>query len=265
MKRVLGTIIGMILVLGVAVPSVRADDDEHECSLASLKRSYGYVLTGSIAGDGRVAAVGLTTFDGRGRLTARDTVSINGAISRGRTGTGSYTVNPNCTGSAIVGGAFSGLTFDFMIVPGTDGRELSFIVTNVGTVQTGVAMRTGDKECTLRSLQGTYRVLVSDGTNAQGQRTAVVGFRVYDGAGNLVAAEDTRTADGVFQHAIGPLAAYTVTPECTVEYLQTDGLLFDGVIVAGGDEAYFVNTRRGTITVPLLKKQSGDHQDSRDD
>jgi len=260
--RVLSLIVFVsIFSLAGVTPTVHAER-RNECSQETLKGSYGYVLTGLIAGDGRVAAVGLTAFDGKGSLTAQDTVSTNGAIRRGRIGTGSYTVNPNCTGSAMVGGDFAGLTFDFMIVPGTEGGELSFIITNLGTVQTGVAMRTGDEECTLRSLQGTYRVLAAEGTNNLGQRSAVVGFRVFDGAGHLTVAEDTRTADGIsFQHAIGPLASYAVNPNCTVEYLQTDGRLFDGVIVAGGNEAYFVGTRPGTISAPLLKKQSRHHDD----
>jgi len=106
----------------------------------------------------------LAIFDGAGGVTARDTVSTNGEISR-RAGAGSYTVNTNCTGSAAIGDGFGKVSFDFMIVPGTAGGEFSFIVTNQGTVQTGVALKVGDKRCNEASLRGTYRVLGA-GTNA---------------------------------------------------------------------------------------------------
>src|SRR5438874_2827089 len=143
---------GGIFFLSVT-PAARAERS-HDCTHESLHGSYGYVLSGPLIGVGPVAAVGLTAFDGEGNLTAQDTVSTKGVLSR-RTGTGSYTVNPNCTGSASLAGDFAGFAFNFMIVPGMGGSELSFIVATPGTVQTGVASKTGgdDDGCTVARLE----------------------------------------------------------------------------------------------------------------
>ncbi len=224
------------------------------CTQDDLEGDYGYVFTGLVVGVGPMAAVGLASFDGAGGLTARDTVSDNGTIRR-RIGAGSYTVNVNCTGSAALGNDFGNLTFDFMIVPGTGGAEFSFIVTNEGAVQTGVARKTGREECTEASLHGTYRVLGA-GTNFDVGLISAVGFRILDGAGHLTSAEDTFSSNGVISHRIGRAAAYSVNSDCTVTELFEDGLTFDGVIVAGGREAYFVRTNstpRTAITA-LYKK-----------
>ncbi len=73
-----------------AVPTAQARQDRG-CTQDSLYGAYGYVFSGSLIGSGPVAAVGLAIFDGAGGVTARDTVSTNGEISR-RAGAGSYTV-----------------------------------------------------------------------------------------------------------------------------------------------------------------------------
>ena len=152
-------VFGSIFFLGVT-PTVHAEH-RNECTQGSLKGSYGYVFGGPLVGVGPVAAAGLIAFDGEGGLTARDTLNNSVVISR-RTGTGTFTVNSNCTGSAELGGEFGGLSFDFMIVPGSGGSELSFLVTNPGTVQSGVALATGDKECALATFKGTYRNVRAD-------------------------------------------------------------------------------------------------------
>ncbi len=64
-----------------AVPTAQARQDRG-CTQDSLHGAYGYVFSGSQIGIGPVAAVGLAIFDGAGGVTARDTVSTNGEISR---------------------------------------------------------------------------------------------------------------------------------------------------------------------------------------
>jgi hypothetical protein len=234
---------------------------EHECTQDSLEGDYGYVFTGAFVGIGPVAAVGLASFDGAGSVTASDTISDNGIIGR-RIGAGTYTVNVNCTGSAEIGDDFGKLAFDFMIVPGSRGAEFSFIVTSDGTVQTGVARKTGPDECTEASLEGTYRVLGA-GTNFDVGLISAVGFRVLDGAGHLTSAEDTFSSNGLISHRVGRAAIYSVNPDCTVSEVFEDGLTFDGVIVAGGREAYFVRTNSAprTVITALYKRKSRHHED----
>jgi len=250
--------VALVLATLILVTSAKAKP-RHECTQDDLEGAYGYVVTGPLVGVGPLASVGLATFDGEGGLRAKDTVSTNGTIVR-RTGSGSYVVNGNCTGSAKIGDDFGEFMFDFMIIPDSGGREFSFIVTNHGTVQSGVALKTGDDECSDASLKGTYRVLGA-GTNIGVALIGAVGFRVLDGAGNLTQAEDTFSSNGTISHRIGRSATYSVKVDCTVTEVFEDGLTFDGVIVAGGREAFFVRTNPGTAITALYKKQSPHHDD----
>ena len=150
-------------------------------------------------------------------------------------------------GSATVGGDFGGLSFDFMIVPGSKGRELSLVITNIGKAQTGVALKTGDEPCSDASLAGTYRVQSAGGISLDFGPTAAVGFRLLDGAGNLTYAEDTISRNGQIMHRVGRSATYSVLPDCTVSEafissVPAERATFEGVVVAGGREAYFVRT-----------------------
>ena len=241
--------------------SIEAQDKDDECTVASLHGSYGYFLSGPLIGLGPVAAVGIVTLDGGGGLSARDTVTNNGVIDH-RIGSGTYSINSNCTGSLSLNGDFLGLSADFTVVPESAGSEFTFIVTNPLTNQAGEAKRVarqdrdGDEGCTQADLQGTYRVWGAGTTLAAGLTTAV-GYRILDGQGHLTLAEDTRSVAGEISHRIGRTANYAVESSCAVTEVFADGLTFDGVVVASGHEAFFVRTNPGTVITALYKK-SGD-------
>lgn len=253
------TFLGTVVLGPVSyAQSVEDQVTDDVCTVASLHGSYGYYLSGPEIGLGPVAAVGIVTVDGAGGLSARDTVSNNGVIGH-RNGSGTYTMKSNCTGSVSLDGDFLGLSADFMVVPESRGREFTFIVTNPFTNQAGEAKkvarqdRDGDEGCTLADLQGTYRVLGTGTTLASGLTTAV-GYRVLDGQGHLTWAEDTRSVAGQIGHRIGRTAVYTVASSCAVTEVFADGLTFDGVVVAGGREAFFIRTNPGTVVTALYKK-----------
>jgi hypothetical protein len=244
--------------------SVEDQDKDDQCTVASLHGSYGYYVSGPLIGLGPVAAVGIVTLDGAGGLSARDTVSNNGVIDH-RNGSGTYIMNSNCTGSAILNGGFLEFKADFTVVPESHGSEFTFIVTNTGTNQAGEAKkvarqgRDGDEGCALGDLQGTYRVL-GEGTTLAAGLTTAVGYRILDGQGHLTLAEDTRSVAGVVMHRIGRTANYTVDSSCAVTEVFADGLTFDGVVVAGGREAFFVRTNPGTVITALYKKYGELHR-----
>jgi len=249
-------------------------------------------------GEGRVGAVGLATFDGAGGLTVRDTLARSGTKAIRHAGAGTYSVNADCTGHASmdltldplrpdpnspVTVDFEHLEFDFMIVPGEHGREFSFIVTHQGItnqtlctgampdctpkptqpMQTGVALSIGDEACSDASLQGTYG-LVSTGTNLTDPlapfSNANVGFRVFDGAGQITAGTDTALQNGAIVPATDRRGTYSVRPDCTgtaARNLAGGGNTFDLVVVAGGRQAYFLRTQNLAITNVFLKKGPG--------
>src|SRR6478735_4412324 len=77
------------------------------CSDSMLSGDYsfritGQILTGPLAGLANGVAV--VSFDGNGKLSSKDHVVINGLQPQDewRDSTGTYTVNPNCTGKAQI-------------------------------------------------------------------------------------------------------------------------------------------------------------------
>ena len=92
--------------------------------------------TGTRVGVGPLAAVGEIISDGDGHTLATYTASVNGAIHKGVTVTGIYTVNSNCTGSLAES---DGSHYDFVITG--DGSAVSWIRTDTGFVTSGTEVR----------------------------------------------------------------------------------------------------------------------------
>ena len=129
----------VLAAVSLPVNRARADGDTRfqgeGCSKDSFKGSFGLTTTGAIVGVGDLAALGKITADGKGNLVDGSfTQSLNGVISRG-TFTGTYEVNPDCSGSATLNFA-SGATAHRDIVIVDDGREVRGISTDSGTVLT---------------------------------------------------------------------------------------------------------------------------------
>ncbi len=133
MKRTI--ILTGLFVLGLA-PAVRAE--EEECSLEDIEGTYAYTLSGTLTDGpnaGPVAAVGRLTFDGKGNISGRDTISINGHVTRGRTYEGTYVVNPDCTYSTIIIDSLGQQQIgDYVIVDRNEVRAIRANDTNVVTL-----------------------------------------------------------------------------------------------------------------------------------
>ena len=97
------------------------------CSNASLRGSYGFQRQGFNPAVGHVGGIGVVTFDGNGNLSGVQTdVAETRVISIIRdTFTGTYEVNPDCSGSAVSGS----ITLDFVIV---SDKEVFAITTTKG-------------------------------------------------------------------------------------------------------------------------------------
>jgi hypothetical protein len=73
-----------------------AHAEDHQYSLACAAGSYGVSESGTVIGIGPRAAVALLTLDAAG-INGKVTASLNGSVSKSML-SGSYTVNPDCTG-----------------------------------------------------------------------------------------------------------------------------------------------------------------------
>ena len=136
----LATLGAMLILMSASVAKA-----EPRCSQATLSGTYVTADAGTVGanttGAAAYATVGKVTYDGRGNGDSVFTQSVAGSVASKLRATGTYTVNPDCTGSKNFGGP-SGTNFDFVVT--ADGREIVWIVTNPGAVLTGRAIRLDD-------------------------------------------------------------------------------------------------------------------------
>lgn len=130
------SIVAVFLLALTAAPAAKAAD--RSCSNATLRGPYSDQDTGTIVGVGPFAGVNLDRFDGKGHLTISGMSSLNGGVSVG-VETGTYHVNPDCTGTYTVTGG--GLTIDGFFVIDQDGNELQIVITDAGTVINCIARK----------------------------------------------------------------------------------------------------------------------------
>jgi hypothetical protein len=135
--------IAALTALALTVPPI-AKADTKGCSNATLKGAFADKDTGFITAPpalaGPFAGVQTEIFDGNGVLTTAGMASLNGNIVA-VTSTGTYIVNPDCTGTYTVQISPLGLTGHAFFVIDDSGNELQIIVTDPGTVITCIARR----------------------------------------------------------------------------------------------------------------------------
>jgi hypothetical protein len=114
--------------------------ERRRCNLASLKGTYGTILTGTKPSGAPPApleqftGLALSTFDGQGHSTGIDNIHgvLSGVIAD-RPGTGTYTINADCSGAAtMVNQGAPPLEMKFIIVDG--GKEFRGIIVSPLTV-----------------------------------------------------------------------------------------------------------------------------------
>jgi len=116
--------------------TVSAEDSRLKpCSNETLNGRYAVSGSGTkaLGGLGPISIVGWGNFDGNGGVTGRDTVSLNGDISR-RDNAGTYQVNENCTGTltfVVPPPRNIEVHFDLVIVD--EGEQAFLIQTDPGT------------------------------------------------------------------------------------------------------------------------------------
>ena len=115
------------------------------CTNMTIKGAWVQSLQGLIfLPDGtRLVLTGVTktTYDGLGNLTVLDASGVNGNVPTGwRTGSGSYTVNPDCTGTETI--SFPGepdIHAQFAVAQ--SGNKLHYVNVDAGISRAGEAER----------------------------------------------------------------------------------------------------------------------------
>jgi hypothetical protein len=127
-KKAFASAAALVLLTLCTSGSAYAQSDSALCNNALIAGTYGFTIEGNKLGGlgpvGPMVGVAMTKFDGVGHLTQIDTVTVGGVKVADFTHTpaqGTYTVNPDCTG-----------TFTIVF---TDGRPI--VVTNFVVVDNG--------------------------------------------------------------------------------------------------------------------------------
>jgi hypothetical protein len=122
-----------------AVASAVSTKGPH-CTLATLKGTYLYENGGvEIGGStpGPLSGAGAETYNGKGGITFIGSGSSNGTAFHFQTGTGTYTVNPDCTGTEVDTNPTA--HYDTFIDP--TGNQYTWVETDPGIVAQGTEYR----------------------------------------------------------------------------------------------------------------------------
>ena len=120
-----------------------------ECSMAAVSGSFGYTTTGFVtAPTGTfvpVAAAGRIVFDRKGNVSGTQTRVVAGS-ALDETYSGTYTVNPDCTGNFTVVVQPDTRTSTIDLVWTDNGNGVSAVFTNPGFRLTSTARRIVSKD-----------------------------------------------------------------------------------------------------------------------
>jgi hypothetical protein len=136
----------ILLMLAGMLASVSTSQAVSSFSLRSLRGTYGFSGSGTLAGGTvQAAIVGVNSFDGAGGCRIRARLNAGGAVTSLTSATCSYTVNSNGTGLITVTfnePPFGPFRSDFVLVDAR--KEIRFVLSDGfggGTVASGVAKR----------------------------------------------------------------------------------------------------------------------------
>jgi hypothetical protein len=132
----------MMIVLGLLISGApaKAESEDAACSNRTIRGAYGFAIEGQILAIPKapallvplpLRAVAITTFDGKGNLTQVDHYVVNGAppSQEWQSSSGTYTVNPNCTGALtliVPGNPLSPFNLYFVVL--RQGKEIRTVV-----------------------------------------------------------------------------------------------------------------------------------------
>ena len=135
--------IAAVTALALGVANAAEADNYKGCSNATLKGTFSHMGTGFVTAPptmaGPLGGVGTDTFDGNGNMTGTAALNMNGnPVSASETGT--YKVNPDCTGTYTVQFSVGGGTSVSFVITAA-GHEIQGICTDQGSVVTHIFKR----------------------------------------------------------------------------------------------------------------------------
>ncbi len=123
-------------VLFGVLPSARAENGARACSDRTIQGDYGFSAEGWLINNPGLPpqapfrSLGIVHFDGRGNLTWVEHTVVNGfpADFEGATANGTYSVDSDCSGTAIINTPNSPVPLQLALVVVKHGRELRSVL-----------------------------------------------------------------------------------------------------------------------------------------
>jgi hypothetical protein len=119
-----------------------AEGDGPECTNHTLRGDFGFTIDGTVVGGPApviLRALAMTHFDGDGHLTQVDFTTFNGVPGSPdwRPATGTYSINPDCTGRALIVPVV-GPPLDLRLIVFDGGRRVATVVVGNATGSLGI-------------------------------------------------------------------------------------------------------------------------------
>jgi len=258
-----GTILSGFVFASMLLLSADANaqtTDRPECTSAILNGSYGVLHDGVVFGAaGHLAEVAVVKFDGKGHWTFDATlVRQDSGLGHPSARDATYTVNPDCTGSAELRGSET-FTLDFVVLDG--GQELLQIATRPDRVVTWEVKKQNLANCTNATLSGSYGVLQT-GFDVAGNARGGVGLITFDGKGMWSLTLTEAGKDVPIRRIKNPSGSYTVNADCrgsaSLEKTPFGTANWEFVIVGDGNKVFQIATtpHRGAVMWVLTKQFS---------
>jgi len=119
--------------------------DDGRCSNKTLSGDYGLIVEGTILGPGfLLRGVVMQHYDGKGNITQVDHVVVDGMSPplEWTPGTGTYTVNPDCTGAEVLNTASMPNPIHIHFVVVNNGKQINQVVDDAAS--TAIATRVNE-------------------------------------------------------------------------------------------------------------------------
>jgi len=239
-----------IMLLAAVFLSLQA---QAQCTNTSLNGALFYTLSGTVkSGNSSVGyqELGKVTADGNGGLSGTSTTSTAGAFTT-LTVTGSYSILPNCSGTATLTTSANSAQLTLQLVNGGGLALVAVTSSGSGEIADGRFYRAANatgSQCGTGVLEGTYGALLSGGTFLSSVRTSfeLDTQLVFDGKGGV-------TANGVV--AIGGSPGSVTTGSGTYS-ISADCSGVMQIIGPGGTFNYFLARVQGG-TVLIFQSDAG--------
>jgi len=211
MKR-LGILILILfpgLVITVWPQATAAQAHPAVYSNSSLEGPYSFLVNNWLSNpsDSPVGNLGIMNFDGAGNLTISDTINISGTVGT-YTGTGTYSIAKNGTGTLSFTLPAAGLSVTNAIVADSGGKSAQILTTsctgcsNTTDIYSGTAIAMGASSFSNASLKGSYEWNMEEWTSSQSPTAQCrLGTMTFDGVGKVTSSGTLNTGGTVASYA----------------------------------------------------------------